>query len=131
MKKFVCFMVTLFIIQFANAQASIKIADLSTPVRFETVETPPIFPGGNDQFIKFFSSNFHAPEVEGLSGVMKVNFVIDTNGNVADINILNDLGSGCAEEVKRVLKLSPKWSPGEQDGKLVRVLFTLPVTINN
>lgn len=131
MKKTIFFVIVFFTFQLINAQASIKIADLNTPIPIESVENPPLFPGGNSEFVKFFSKNFHAPEVDGLNGIMKVNFVIDYYGNITDIKILNDLGSGCAEEVRRVLKLSPKWTPGEQDGKVVRVLFTLPVTINN
>ena len=45
------------------------------------------------------------------------------------LKIINDLGFGTAQEIKRILALAPKWTPGDQDGKAVRVLYTLPVNI--
>ncbi|HKX85965.1 MAG TPA: energy transducer TonB [Flavobacterium sp.] len=130
MKKLLLIAV-LFVTQFGFSQAPISAISKNAPIPYESVENRPIYPGGMNEFIKFIGKNFKAPEVEGLSGVLKVSFVIDTNGAVTDIKVLNDLGSGTGDEAKRVVALSPKWTPGDQDGKPVRVVYTLPITLRN
>lgn len=131
MKKNLLLIVTFCLAQFVFAQAPIGAAGKGIPVPYETVEIQPFFPGGINEFIRYVGKNFRAPEVEDLSGVLKVSFVIETNGTIDDIKIVNDLGYGSGEEAKRVLKACPKWSPGEQGGKPVRVLYILPITIRN
>lgn len=128
MKKKLLFVFTLCIAQFVFAQAPLS-AVKSIPLRYDTVEVQPEFPGGINEFIKFIGKNFKAPEVEGLSGVVKVSFVIETNGTIGEVKIVKDLGSGTGDEAKRVVMASPKWTPGEQAGKPVRVLYELPITI--
>lgn len=131
MKKIAFLIIAFFAIQAMHAQASLSSISKSTPISFESVENQPQFPGGLNEFIKFVGKNFRAPEVEGLNGVLKMSFVIETNGSISDVQVVNDLGHGTAEEAKRVLLLSPKWTPGDQDGKSVRVVYTLPITIRN
>lgn len=131
MKKILLIAIVLFVTQISLAQAPMSVVSKSAAIPFETVENKPIFPGGNNEFIKFVGKNFRTPDVEDLSGILKVSFVIETNGSIGDVKIINDLGHGTANEIKRVLSISPKWTPGDQDGKPVRVLFTLPVTIRN
>lgn len=111
-----------------SAQAPISVLK-GPPIDYNVVELQPEYPGGNNEFIKYIGKNFVTPEVEGLSGILKVSFVIEINGKIADIKIINDLGSGTAEEAKRVLLKALTWIPGQQDGKPVRVLFNLPITI--
>lgn len=120
-----------FVAQFGFAQAPINVANKNLPIPYEEVENRPMYPGGINEFIKFVGKNFKMPEVEGVSGVIKVSFVIETNGVVADVKVLNDLGHGTGAEAKRVVLLSPKWTPGDQEGKAVRVMYTLPITIRN
>ncbi len=131
MKKLLIIAVILFAAQISLAQAPMSIVSKSAAIPFETVENQPIFPGGNNEFMKFVGKNFRAPQIEDFSGVLRVSFVIEVNGSIGDIKIINDLGHGTAEEIKRVLSLCPKWTPGDQDGKPVRVVFTLPITIKN
>lgn len=129
MKKILLF-VFLWVSQFAFSQAPLNVALKATPIPFEQVENQPIFPGGNDQFMKYIGKNFQAPSDENFTGgVLKVNFVIEANGSVSDIKVINDLGHGTAQEITRVLQNCPKWTPGDQEGKAVRVTYTLPVTI--
>ena len=90
-----------------------------------------MFLGGYNEFIKFIGENYKAPDVEGLSGVVKVTFVIEVNGRVTNIKVVQDLGSGAGDEAIRVLKLCPIWSPGEVEGERVRVKMELPITIRN
>ena len=120
-----------FVTQFGFSQATLNVANKNLPIPFEEVENRPMYPGGLNEFIKFVGKNFQVPEVEGLGGVVKVSFVIETNGMVTDVKVLNDLGHGTGAEAKRVVLLSPKWTPGDQEGKAVRVVYTLPITIQN
>ncbi|MCL9806697.1 energy transducer TonB [Flavobacterium amniphilum] len=120
-----------FVAQYGFAQAPINVANKNLPIPYEEVENRPMYPGGINEFIKFVGKNFQMPDVEGVSGVIKVSFVIETNGVVTDVKVLNDLGHGTGAEAKRVVLLSPKWTPGDQDGKAVRVTYTLPITIRN
>lgn len=131
MKRILILIVTFFVTQISLAQAPMSVVNKTAAIPFETVENQPIFPGGNNEFIKFVGKNFKSPQIEDFSGVLKVSFVVEVNGTIGDIKIINDLGHGTADEIRRVLALSPKWSPGDQDGKPVRVLFTLPITIRN
>jgi len=127
MKKLFFIALAFFAIQFTYAQAPLSSI---TPIPFEIVENQPLFPGGNNEFIKFVGKNFKSPDDENFSGgLLKVTFVIETNGTVSDVKIINDLGYGTAAEIKRVLSLCPKWTPGEQGGKPARVIYTLPVNI--
>lgn len=94
------------------------------------IEVKPTFPGGINEFYQFIGKNFQTPKVEGLKGKIYVTFVIEKDGSVTEIKILRDIGYGTGEEAVRVLKECPKWNPGTQNGKAVRVLYSLPITIN-
>lgn len=95
------------------------------------IEQSPEFPGGIKNFYKFVSDNFKAPEEEGLKGKVLVSFVVEKDGSLTDIKVIRDVGFGTDKEAIRVLKKSPKWSPGEQNGKKVRVQYSLPITIQS
>jgi protein TonB len=56
-----------------------------------------------------------------------VTFVVERNGNVTDVKILRGIGGGCDEEAVRVVQNMPKWEPGKQRGKPVRVQFNMPI----
>ena len=127
MKKFVFIVVAFFALQCAYSQADLNSI---TPIPFEIIENQPVFPGGNNEFMKFIGKNFKAPENENFTGgVLKITFVIETDGSIGELKVLKDLGYGTAMEIRRVMSICPKWTPGEQGGKPARVIFTLPVTI--
>ena len=63
----------------------------------------------------------------GINGRVFVTFVVETDGRVTDIKVLRGIGGGCDEEAVRVVKNMPKWDPGKQRGKPVRVQFNLPI----
>lgn len=128
MKKYLLLAITMLATQFIFAQAPLSVAK-SLPISYEDAEVKPEFPGGYNEFMRFIGQNFVAPDVEGLSGTIKISFVVEVSGKITEIKILNDLGSGTGEEAKRVVAKSPYWSPGEQDGKRVRVTFQLPIVI--
>lgn len=127
MKKSLIIVLAFFAIQFTHAQAALSSI---IPIPFEIVENQPIFPGGNNEFIKFVGKNFKTPDDENFAGgILKVTFVIETDGSVNDVKIIKDIGYGSEKEIKRVLSLCPKWKPGSQNDKTVRVIYTLPVNI--
>jgi protein TonB len=95
------------------------------------IEVKPDFPGGINKFYKFVGDNYQTPEEDGLKGKVYVTFVVEKDGSLTDIKVIRDIGYGTGKEAIRVLKKSPKWSPGIQNGKPVRVLYSLPITIQS
>jgi protein TonB len=95
------------------------------------IELKPDFPGGMDKFYKFIGKNYQVPEEEGLKGKVFVSFVVEKDGSLTDIKVIRDIGYGTGKEAMRVLKSCPKWNPGEQNGKKVRVLYSLPISIQS
>jgi len=95
------------------------------------IELKPDFPGGMDKFYKFIGKNYQVPEEEGLKGKVFVSFVVEKDGSLTDIKVIRDIGFGTGKEAMRVLKSCPKWNPGEQNGKKVRVLYSLPISIQS
>ncbi|MEZ7516382.1 energy transducer TonB [Flavobacterium frigidarium] len=93
------------------------------------IEVKPEFPGGMAKFYKFVGDNYRAPEEEGLKGKVYVTFVVEKDGSLTDIKVLRDIGYGTGKEAIRVLNKCPRWNPGVQNGKPVRVLYSLPITI--
>ena len=94
------------------------------------IDVKPEFPGGNIAFDKFIENNFKIPTATGLRGKVFITFIVEKDGSLSNIKILRDLGYETGSEAIRVLKTSPKWSPGKINNKLVRVLYSLPISIN-
>ncbi len=97
---------------------------------FTIVEEMPSFPGGDAERNKFLAANIQYPQQateNGIQGTVYVSFVVDSKGNVTDVKILRGIGGGCDEEALRVVRMMPKWHPGKQNGKNVRVLFNMPI----
>lgn len=95
------------------------------------IEVKPDFPGGMEKFYKFVGKNYQVPEEEGLKGKVFVSFVVEKDGSLTEIKVIRDIGYGTGKEAVRVLKACPKWNPGEQNGKKVRVLYSLPINIQS
>ena len=98
-----------------------------------TVEEEPQFKGGISAFYQFLSKNIHYPEGmldKNVQGKELISMTVETDGSLSDIKVVKDLGNGAAKEVIRVLKLSPKWDPGYQNGNKVRVRYTIPISFN-
>jgi protein TonB len=94
------------------------------------LEILPTFPGGSESFQRFIKENYKIPQVTGLKGKIYMTFVIEKDGSLSDIKSIRDLKHGTGEEAIRVLKTAPKWIPGKQNGELVRVLYSIPISIN-
>lgn len=98
---------------------------------FVTLEEKPEFPGGEEAMWKFFNENLvypqHAKDIQ-LQGRVYVTFVIDEWGNVTKVAVPREIGGGLDEEAKRVVSMMPRWSPGRQAGRPVKVSFQLPIS---
>jgi len=97
---------------------------------FMVVEAMPNFPGGETALHKYLAENIKYPQMakeSGIQGRVFVTFVVEREGSVTDVKVLRGIGGGCDEEAVRVVKNMPKWTPGKQRGKPVRVQFNLPV----
>ncbi len=98
---------------------------------FTSVEKSAEFPGGLDKFGKYLSKNIRYPAVareNNVQGRVIVQFVVERDGSLTDLHVVRSLGSGCDEEAIRVLKNSPKWTPGIQNGRPVRQQYTVPIS---
>lgn len=96
----------------------------------EVVEDSPEFIGGDEAFYKYLAENIKYPEQaknEKIQGRVFVTFIIEADGSVTNAKVLRGIGGGCDEEALRVVNAMPKWKPGMQKGKPVRVNYNLPI----
>ena len=100
-------------------------------VAFIIVEDMPKFQGGDQNtFRAWIQSNLKYPEIaaeNGISGKVFVNFVVNKNGDVVDAKVVRGVDPSLDQEALRVVRSSPKWTPGKQRGKPVKVQFTFPI----
>lgn len=103
---------------------------------FVSIEKQPEFPGGINKFYAYLSKAIKYPAMaqeNNVQGKVFLSFVVEKDGKLTDIQVTRGLGSGCDEEAIRVLKASPRWVPGVQNGKPVRVKYNINVnfTLSN
>lgn len=113
----------------AASKAADEPADVELEV-FNVVEKMPEFEGGVQNLLQFLKANITYPEEakkNGTQGRVVVQFVVDKDGSITDAKIVKSVSSELDAEALRVVKIMPKWTPGEQKGEKVRVKFTLPV----
>ena len=88
------------------------------------------YPGGLQMLDIFLTENIHYPEASrqaGIQGVVMVSFIVEEDGSVTNCSITQSLNYECDHEALRVVEKMPKWKPGMNDGKPVRVGFFLPI----
>ena len=100
-------------------------------VIFKVVETMPEFPGGSKALFKYLSENVKYPVIaqeNGIQGRVICQFTINKDGSIVDVEVVRSGGDPSLDkEAVRVIKSMPKWNPGKQRGKPVRVKYTVPV----
>ena len=100
-------------------------------VIFMVVESMPEFPGGQQALFKYLAENVKYPVIaqeNGIQGRVICQFVVEKDGKVSDIQVVRSSGEASLDkEAQRVINSMPKWKPGKQRGKPVRVKYTLPV----
>lgn len=103
---------------------------------FTMVDEMPSFPDGIEKMGDYLAENFHYPahtkDIPEIEGLIIINFIVEADGslsNVKLIKLIEDYGLGLNEEAVRVVSSMPKWIPGKQNGKNVRVSYNLPLKI--
>jgi TonB family protein len=116
------------------APAMIAMPDVAIviePEVFAFVEQMPDYPGGMGQMYKYMADNVRYPHYAreaGIQGKVYVRFVVERDGRITNAEILRGIGGGCDEEALRIVRGLPKFTPGKQRGKAVRVSYVLPIS---
>ena len=98
---------------------------------FQVVEIEPEFPGGMAELMKYLEKNLRYPQIckeQGVQGRVIVQFVVNTDSTITDVDVIKPVNPHLDEEAVRVVKAMPKWNPGKQRGEPVRVQLFLPIT---
>lgn len=113
-----------------QAPVQAAVIEEDTEVVFMVVESMPGFPGGDAALFKYLSDNIKYPVIaqeSGIQGRVICQFVVNRDGSIVDIEVVRGVDRSLDAEAMRVIAGMPKWSPGKQRGKAVRVKYTLPV----
>lgn len=90
----------------------------------------PEFAGGEAKLYEYLSENIKYPDLArdgGITGKVFVQFVVEKDGSITNVQVKRDIGGGCGDEAKRVVRSMPKWKPGKVGGRTVRSQFILPI----
>jgi len=97
---------------------------------FTSVEQVPQFPGGMEGFSMFLARNTRYPanmRENGIQGRVIISFIVETDGSLSNVHITRGVADELDREALRVISSSPKWKPGIQNGRLVRVAYSVPI----
>ena len=107
------------------------------------VEEAPLFPGceeeekenqkacAHEKLLNYLSNELTYPDIakrKGISGRVIIQFNVERDGSITNVKVVQGIGGGCDEEAQRVIENMPKWNPGLQKGRPVRVQFTIPIS---
>ena len=95
------------------------------------VDVMPQYPGGDRELLKFIAQSIKYPtdaQEAGVQGRVICSFVVDKKGNIVEPKIIRGIDPSLDAEALRDIGMMPRWTPGRQDGKAVRVLYTVPIT---
>ena len=122
----VVLMMLVLLFSFTTSTAQTKKNDML----FSVVEVMPQYPGGQIAMLKYIMENIKYPEQamkKGIQGRVAVSFIVEKDGSISDVKPVLSVHPLLNKEAVRVVKSMPKWTPGKQNGKPVRVRFNLPV----
>jgi periplasmic protein TonB len=97
---------------------------------FLVVEQPPEFNGGQRAMYKFLAENLKYPAAaykRRIEGSVFVSFVVEQDGSIKEASVIKGISPECDQEAIRLVLMMPKWVPGVQSGKLVRVKHVFPI----
>lgn len=97
---------------------------------YDVVEKMPEFPGGMSAMMDYLNTNLKYPEdafKQEVGGRVMVMFVVETDGSISNVKVAKNVFPSLDSEAIRVVKAMPKWRPGMNKGKVVRVNFTIPI----
>lgn len=116
-------------IEFQEVEVEEEVVEETEEV-FLIVEQMPQFPGGDAELRKYLATSVKYPVIaqeNGIQGRVFVSFVVDKNGNVTNVRVARPFDPNLDKEAVRVVQSMPKWSPGKQRGKAVKVSYTVPI----
>ena len=122
----VALMMLVLLFSFMTSTAQTKKNDMV----FDVVEVMPQFPGGQIAMMKYIMENMKYPKQamkEGIQGRVAVRFIVEKDGSISDVKPILSVHPLLNKEAVRVVESMPKWTPGKQNGKPVRVRFNLPI----
>jgi periplasmic protein TonB len=97
---------------------------------FDGIDKRPMFPNGQERLNAFLEKNVKYPAADkenNLQGTVLLHFIVERNGSLTNIKVLKSPSASMSAEAIRVLKLSPKWKPGINNGKPVRSEYAMPI----
>lgn len=116
-------------IEFQEVEVEEEVEEVADEV-FVIVEQMPTFPGGDLELRKFLAQSVKYPVIaqeNGIQGRVFVSFVVNQKGEVTNVKVARPLDPNLDKEAVRVVQSMPKWSPGMQRGKPVKVSCTVPI----
>ena len=122
----VALMMFVLLFSFTTSTAQTKKNDML----FSVVEVMPQYPGGQIAMMKYIMENMKYPEQamkKGIQGRVAVSFIVEKDGSISDVKPIHSVHTLLDKEAVRVVKSMPKWSPGKQNGKPVRVQLIVPI----
>ena len=122
----VALMMLVLLFSFMTSTAQTKKNDML----FSVVEVMPQYPGGQIAMMKYIMENMKYPEQamkKGIQGRVAVRFIVEKDGSISDVKPILSVHPLLNKEAVRVVKSMPKWSPGKQNGKPVRVQLIVPI----
>ena len=102
----------------------------NNPLSFRVVERLPEFPGGMVEFMKWLTKNLKYPESarrQNMQGMVVVSFIVNTDGTTSEARIVRPKHPDLDREAMRVVRMMPKWKPGEDHGKVCRTMISIPI----
>ena len=132
MKKLIMMsLMAMFGLSTVSAQKTV-VAEKNQQV-FDVVEQMPEYPGGIQALFEYLQQNVKYPEdaeKQKIEGRVIATFVVETDGSINNVEVIKPAFPSLDAEAVRVLSAMPKWTPGMQSGKVVRVKFTVPINFN-
>jgi protein TonB len=126
-----CFLFTIIVSNFLFAQNSAVKSKNDSTKFFKVDDKNPEFPSGENAMLCFLQNNLNIQILQSIqnSGLIVASFLVDTTGDVLDVKIIKPLNPSAENEFMRVIKLMPKWKPGEFKNKIVPVTMNLPLRL--
>ena len=107
--------------------------DFSKQKVFDVVDELPVFPGGDQELLKYIAESLNYPKealVSGIQGRVFVQAIVEPDGSISNPKVIRGIGYGCDEEAVRVVESINGFIPGKKNGKIVRALYTVPVVFS-
>lgn len=113
-----------------TALSPVAVDEDDNPLNFQVIERLPEFPGGMVEFMKWLTKNLSYPVIaqqQKIQGKVLVSFIINKDGTISSPKVVKSVSPELDREALRVIRIMPKWKPGEDHGKPCRTYFCIPV----